>query len=57
MILKFRKQARDILGIDKDEEEEKRRKSKIEVEPLTEEQKIDQELQDLINKQNKRLND
>lgn len=50
MILKFRKQARDILGIDKDEEEEEEN-PEIEVEPLTEEQKIDQELQDLINKQ------
>lgn len=51
MILKFRKQARDILGIDKDEEEEEEENPEIEVEPLTEEQKIDQELQDLINKQ------
>ena len=39
MILKFRKQARDILGIDKDEEEEEEN-PKIEVEPLTEEQKL-----------------
>ncbi|KAG7662120.1 SPB1 [[Candida] subhashii] len=47
-ILKFRKQARDILGLDKDPEEDK---PEIEVEPLTEEQKIDQELQDLLSKQ------
>ena len=40
MILKFRKQARDILGIDKDEEEEKEENPEIEVEPLTEEQKL-----------------
>ena len=29
MILKFRKQARDILGIDKDEEEEKEENPKL----------------------------
>lgn len=49
MILKFRKQARDILGIDKDDEDND--KAEIEVEPLTEEQKIDQELQDLMERQ------
>lgn len=47
-ILKFRKHARDILGLDKDEEADK---PEIEVEPLTEEQRIDQELQELLAKQ------
>jgi len=45
-ILRFRKQARDLLGIDKEEE-----KAEIEVEELTEEQKIDQELNQMLEKQ------
>ncbi|CAK9441434.1 uncharacterized protein LODBEIA_P53020 [Lodderomyces beijingensis] len=45
-ILKFRKQARDLLGIDKEEA-----KPEIEVEELTEEQKIDKELNDMMEKQ------
>lgn len=45
-ILRFRKQARDLLGIDKEEE-----KPEIEVEELTEEQKIDQELNQMLEKQ------
>ncbi|KAI5963232.1 SPB1 [Candida pseudojiufengensis] len=45
-ILRFRKQARDLLGIDKEEE-----KPEIEVEELTEEQKIDKELNSMLDKQ------
>lgn len=45
-ILRFRKQARDLLGVDKEEE-----KPEIEVEELTEEQKIDQELNQMLEKQ------
>lgn len=53
LILKFRKQARDLLGLDEEEV-----KQEIEVEPLTEDQQIDKELQQLSDKQkqkNKRL--
>ncbi|CAH2353684.1 adoMet-dependent rRNA methyltransferase Spb1p [[Candida] railenensis] len=46
LILKFRKQARDLLGLDDNEEE-----AAIEVEPLTEDQQIDKELQKLSEKQ------
>lgn len=46
LILKFRKQARDLLGLDDAEEE-----AAIEVEPLTEDQQIDKELQKLSEKQ------
>ncbi|EMG50254.1 AdoMet-dependent rRNA methyltransferase, putative [Candida maltosa Xu316] len=46
MILKFRKQARDILGLDEEEEKEE-----IQVEELTEEQKIDKELQEMLERQ------
>lgn len=46
-ILKFRKQARELLGIDTQEEE----KPDIEVEELTEDQKIDKELKELTEKQ------
>ncbi|CAI5760544.1 unnamed protein product [Candida verbasci] len=46
LILRFRKQARDILGIDKEEE-----KPEIEITPLTEEEKIDKELQEMLEKQ------
>lgn len=49
LILKFRKQAREILGLDVDEE--KTRENLVEVEPLTEDQKIDKELQELLEKQ------
>jgi AdoMet-dependent rRNA methyltransferase SPB1 len=49
LILKFRKQAREILGLDVDEE--KTRENLVEVEPLTEDQKIDKELQQLLDKQ------
>ncbi|KAI5950246.1 SPB1 [Candida jiufengensis] len=45
-ILRFRKQARDLLGIDKEEE-----KPDIEIEELTEEQKIDKELSSMLDKQ------
>ncbi|KAI5957881.1 SPB1 [Candida margitis] len=45
-ILRFRKQARDLLGIDKEEE-----KPEIEVEELNEEQKIDKELNQMLEKQ------
>ncbi|KAL6454137.1 SPB1 AdoMet-dependent rRNA methyltransferase SPB1 [Candida maltosa Xu316] len=51
MILKFRKQARDILGLDEEEEKEE-----IQVEELTEEQKIDKELQEMLERQ-KQKND
>lgn len=53
-ILKFRKNARDILGLDAPEEE----KEAIEVEPLTEDQRIDKELKELSDRKkqrNKRL--
>lgn len=46
MLLKWRKAARELLGLDQKEEEEK-----IEVEPLDEEAQIDKELQDLQEKQ------
>lgn len=47
LILRFRKQARELLGLDEKEEE----KEEIEVEPLTEDQRIDKELQELKDKQ------
>ncbi|GCF00144.1 AdoMet-dependent rRNA methyltransferase spb1 [Zygosaccharomyces mellis] len=47
MILKWRKAARELLGIEKKEEEA----PKIEVEPLNEEEQIDKELQNLQEKQ------
>lgn len=47
MILKWRKAARELLGLDKKEEE----KPKIEVQPLNEEEQIDKELQGLQEKQ------
>lgn len=50
LILKFRKQARDLLGLDVDEE-----KPDIEVEPLTEDQQIDKELQNLSERQKQKL--
>lgn len=50
LILKFRKQARDLLGLDVDEE-----KPEIEVEPLTEDQQIDKELQNLSERQKQKL--
>ena len=46
-ILKFRKQSRELLGIDVPEET----KPEIEVEELTEDQKIDKELQEMTEKQ------
>ncbi|KAK6462732.1 AdoMet-dependent rRNA methyltransferase [Scheffersomyces coipomensis] len=49
MILKFRKASREILGLDEDEN-----KDEIEVEPLTEEQQIDKDLQDLGDKRKQR---
>lgn len=49
LILKFRKQARDLLGLDDKEEEDK--SNMVEVEPLTEDQQIDKELQQLTDKQ------
>ena len=45
-LLKFRKQARDLLGLDAKEETQE-----IEVEPLTEDQQIEKELQELTEKQ------
>ncbi|EGV63915.1 AdoMet-dependent rRNA methyltransferase spb1 [Yamadazyma tenuis] len=45
LILKFRKHARELLGLDEEEAE-----SEIEVEPLTEDQRIDKELQELRDK-------
>lgn len=52
LILKFRKQARELLGLDEDKEAPKQ---EIETEPLTEDQQIDKELQDLSEKQRKKL--
>jgi AdoMet-dependent rRNA methyltransferase SPB1 len=49
LILKFRKQARDLLGLDDKEDEDK--SNMVEVEPLTEDQQIDKELQQLTDKQ------
>ena len=46
MILKWRKHARELLDLDKEEE-----KPEIEVTPLTEEEQIDRELQNLQEKQ------
>ncbi|SJM88154.1 probable AdoMet-dependent rRNA methyltransferase SPB1 [Zygosaccharomyces bailii] len=46
ILLKWRKSARELLGLEKKEEEEN-----VEVEPLDEEQQIDKELQDLQEKQ------
>lgn len=46
LLLKFRKQARELLGLDVKEETQE-----IEVEPLTEDQQIEKELQDLTEKQ------
>ena len=48
MILRWRKNARDLLDLDKDEEEQ------VEVNPLTEEEQIEKELSDMQEKQ--RLN-
>ncbi|CUM68485.1 uncharacterized protein PRCAT00006210001 [Priceomyces carsonii] len=48
LILKFRKQARELLGLD---DEKDLLKSEVEVEPLTEDQEIDKELQELTDKQ------
>jgi AdoMet-dependent rRNA methyltransferase SPB1 len=53
LILKFRKQSREILGLDEDAE--KSRENLVEVEPLTEDQKIDKELQELMDKQRQKL--
>lgn len=50
LILKFRKEAREILDLDEKEEVKE-----IEVEELTEEQQITKELQDLSDKQKQRL--
>lgn len=52
LILKFRKQARELLGLDEDKEAPKQ---EIDTEPLTEDQQIDKELQDLSEKQRKKL--
>lgn len=49
LILKFRKQAREILGLDVEKEES--REGLVEVEPLTEDQKIDKELKGLLENQ------
>lgn len=56
LLLKFRKQARDILGLDEAEDDKK--DGLVEVEELTEDQRIDKELDALTAKQkqkNKRL--
>lgn len=50
LILKFRKEAREILDLDEKEEVKE-----IEVEELTEEQQITKELQDLSDKQKQKL--
>lgn len=50
LILKFRKEARDILGLDEEEA-----KPEIEVEELTEDQQISKELQALTEKQKHKL--
>lgn len=47
LILKFRKEARALLGLDDQEEE----KPEIEVEPITEEEQITKELEQLTEKQ------
>ena len=49
MILRWRKNARDLLDLDKDDDEDK-----VEVNPLTEEEQIEKELSDMQEKQ--RLN-
>lgn len=46
LILKFRKEARDLLGLDDEED-----KAEIQVEALTEEEQIEKELQGLTEKQ------
>ncbi|ODV77672.1 AdoMet-dependent rRNA methyltransferase SPB1 [Suhomyces tanzawaensis NRRL Y-17324] len=48
LILKFRKQARELLGLDENEDD---KGDMVEVEPLTEDQQIEKELQDLTDKQ------
>lgn len=48
LILKFRKEARAILGLDDEEEEEG---AQVDVEPLTEEEQITKELEKLTEKQ------
>ncbi|ODV98023.1 hypothetical protein PACTADRAFT_47843 [Pachysolen tannophilus NRRL Y-2460] len=54
MLIKWRKHARELLGLEdedsKDKNNLKDQSSLVEVEPLTEDQKIDKELQDLQSK-------
>lgn len=54
LILKFRKQARELLGLEKSDDNEDI-KDKIEVEPLNEDERIDKELQELRDKQKQKL--
>ncbi|ABN67503.1 AdoMet-dependent rRNA methyltransferase SPB1 (2'-O-ribose RNA methyltransferase) (S-adenosyl-L-methionine-dependent methyltransferase) [Scheffersomyces stipitis CBS 6054] len=49
LILKFRKEARDLLGLE--DKEDLNKSDLVEVEPLTEEQQIDKELEELSSKQ------
>lgn len=51
LILKFRKSAREILGLDEKDDE----KPVVESEPLTEDQQIDQELKEMREKQAQKL--
>ncbi|CCE85820.1 Piso0_005455 [Millerozyma farinosa CBS 7064] len=51
LILKFRKSAREILGLDEKDDE----KPVVESEPLTEDQQIDQELKEMRDKQAQKL--
>lgn len=52
LILKFRKEARALLGLDDEDENEQQQ---IEVEPLTEEEQINRELELLKKKQSQKL--
>lgn len=51
LILKFRKSAREILGLDEKDDD----KPVVETEPLTEDQQIDQELKEMREKQAQKL--
>lgn len=53
LILRFRKQSRELLGLDENHENNK--SENIQVEELTEDQVIDKELQDLKEKQKQKL--
>lgn len=53
LILKFRKQARDLLGLDQSDEDDN--KDKIDVELLNEDERIDKELQEMREKQKQKF--